>query len=330
MQLWAGNPRRFLPAAVILFALTAAACGGDSGSDPATGATVEPATASEFPAPDGRTLEQIAAEEGEESELVVLPTGQDFEPGVNRFGFGVFTLGNEQVSDAEVAIYAARPDGKAVGPFPASIHDLVTDAAFQSESTSTDPDAAKTVYTADVEFEGKGEWRLLALVHGEDGELGYTTIPSAVVGRGSVPDEGEKAPVVSTPTAEDVGGDLTKIDTRQPPSTMHDVDFADAVGSEPVVLLFATPALCTSRVCGPVVDIAEQVKSERPDDAAYIHMEIYENNSFDDGLREQVKAFNLQTEPWLFVVDEHGKVSTAIEGAFSATELNAALDEVSR
>ena len=44
---------------------------------------------------------------------------------------------------------------------------------------------------------------------------------------------------------------------------MHDVDFADVVGKKPTVLLFATPALCQSRVCGPVVDVAEQVKRDR-------------------------------------------------------------------
>ena len=60
-------------------------------------------------------------------------------------------------------------------------------------------------------------------------------------------------------TAEDVGGDLSKIDTRQPPSSMHDDDFKDVVGKKPVVLIFATSALCQSRVCGPVVDVAERV-----------------------------------------------------------------------
>ena len=43
-----------------------------------------------------------------------------------------------------------------------------------------------------------------------------------------------------------------KIDTRDPPSDMHEVDFADVVGKKPVALLFATPQLCASRVCGPV------------------------------------------------------------------------------
>ena len=54
------------------------------------------------------------------------------------------------------------------------------------------------------------------------------------------------------------------------------------------MLLFATPALCQSRVCGPVVDVAEQVKRDRPDDAAYIHMEIYDDNDPNKGARAQV------------------------------------------
>lgn len=318
---------RLVGAALIAMALVASGCGGD-GDDPApTGQAAAP-DASEFPDPDGRTLEQIAADEGAESDLVVAPSGQVFEPGENRLGFGVFTIDREPVSDAEMAIYAARPNKPAVGPFPASVESLDVGAAFRSRSTSTDPDAAKSVYAANVDLEGKGEWRLLALVKQPDGGFAYTPLPSAVVGRfPRVPGPGDPAPVVETLTAADVGGDLTKIDTRQPPSTMHDDNFADVVGKEPVVLLFATPALCSSRVCGPVVDIAEQVKSERGDEAAFIMQEIYKDNSVDEGLREQVKAYDLPSEPWLFVVDSDGKISTAIEGAFSEGELNAALDK---
>ena len=107
---------------------------------------------------------------------------------------------------------------------------------------------------------------------------------------------------------------------------MHDVDFADVLGKKPIVLLFATPALCQSRVCGPVVDVAEQVKSERPDDADFIHMEIYNDNDPNKGARPQVHDYDLPTEPWLFVIDSDGKVSTRIEGAFSVDELKQALD----
>jgi hypothetical protein len=109
---------------------------------------------------------------------------------------------------------------------------------------------------------------------------------------------------------------------------MHDTDLADVLGKQPVVLLFATPALCQSRVCGPVVDVAEQVKAEHPDDVAFIHMEIYNDNDPNRGLRPQVSAYHLQTEPWLFVIDRNGRIDTRIEGAFSVDELEQAVDRV--
>ena len=46
-----------------------------------------------------------------------------------------------------------------------------------------------------------------------------------------------------------------------PPATdLLKTDFADVLGKKPVVLTFATPLLCQSRVCGPVVDVVEQVQ----------------------------------------------------------------------
>ena len=124
-----------------------------------------------------------------------------------------------------------------------------------------------------------------------------------------------------------MGGDVSQIDTRDAAVDMHDVDFADVVGKKPIVLLFATPRLCQSRVCGPVVDIAEEVKSERGDDADFIHMEIYKDNEIDQGCRPQVRAWQLPTEPWVFTIDRRGKVAARLEGAFSARELNAAIDK---
>jgi hypothetical protein len=318
---------RLAPAA-FLVALVAAGCGDSSENDPAPSGEAAAPAASSFPAPEGRTLEELAAEEATESDLVVSPAGQVFQEGANRLGLGVFTVDHKPVRDAELAVYTAKPDEPAAGPFPAAVESLEVGASFQSRSTASDPDAAEQVYVTQVELDGKGEWRLLALI--DTGKaFEYAAIPSAVVGAfPKVPTEGDRAPRIETLTAEDVGGDLSLIDTRQPPSTMHEDDFADVIGKEPVVLLFATPALCSSRVCGPVVDIAEEVKNERGDEAAFIMQEIYEDNLVDAGLREQVEAYNLPSEPWLFVIDRDGTITTAIEGAFSEGELNAALDEV--
>ncbi len=329
MRFKAGTPTRLLAAAAALAALTGLGCGSSSDDGPTMTEAAAP-SAKDFPAVNSRTLEELAGQEATEGDLVVSPAGQVFREGENRVGFGVFSIDRKPILDADVALYVAKPNQPALGPFPAAVEPLNVSAAFQSKGTSTDPDAAEVVYASDVDLDSKGEWRMLALIR-EGDEFTYSVAPSAVVGQfDNVPAAGEKAPVISTPTAEDVGGDLTKIDTRQPPSTLHDVDFEDVVGEKPVVLLFATPALCQSRVCGPVVDITEEVKAQRPDDAAYIMMEIYKDNVIgENSLRPQVKAYSLPSEPWLFVVNTDGTISTEIEGAFSAGELNAAIDKAS-
>jgi hypothetical protein len=314
-------------AAIVLLS-PLAACGGDSDED---GDTVgEPAlSASEFPSPNGRTLEQLVADTGLSEEVVLSPAGAVFVEGENRFGFAAFTLEREPIRDAEVALYASPADGgPAKGPFPARIESLATEPEFAARTTTEDPDAAEVVYVSEVDFDRAGKWNLVGLVR-EGDSFSAVRLPGVKVGGNvEIPFPGEKAPVVHTPTVEDVA-DLSEIDTREPHDTQHEEDLADVLGEEPVVLTFATPRLCLSRVCGPVVDIAEQVKAERDEEAAFIHMEIYNDNSLDEGLRPQVKAYDLPTEPWLFVIDENGRVSTAIEGAFSVDELNAALDKVS-
>ena len=148
-------------------------------------------------------------------------------------------------------------------------------------------------------------------------KLTATLLPSAEVGEFTqIPQAGQKAPMIHTPTAADVGGDLSKITTRIPPDTQNKVDYADVLGKEPIVLLFATPQFCQSRVCGPVVDVAEQAKQQYGDKAAFIHMEIYNDNDPSKDVRPQVRAFHLPSEPWLFAIDREGVVSDAIEGAF--------------
>ena len=317
---------------VALFLATAlvagvAGCGGDDDSSDDT-ASHDPPPPREFPPAKGRTLEQIYAEATPDQDLVVAPAGQAYTPGRNRFSFGLFTAAGDQVTDATVALYVAHgATGEARGPYPARVESLETDPGFVAQTTADDPDSAKAVYVTDIRLGRPGEWRVIA-IRDDGGELSSARAPSLRVAEyASIPDVGERAPVVHTPTTEDVG-DVGEIDTRVPHDTMHDVDLADVIGKEPVVLLFATPALCVSRVCGPVVDVAEQLKGEYGDQVAFIHMEIWANNVYGKKLRPQVEAYGLRTEPWLFVIDDSGRVNTRIEGAFSADELEAALQKV--
>jgi hypothetical protein len=337
-----------LAAAAIL-----AGCGdsgsGSSGSGSSEGAQSQPAPPkSEFPSAQGKTLREVLnGATGGPSELVVSPAASVFYTGENRYPFGVFERDRTQISDAEVALYfakapapkpgaksksganasstgegsAANPqaqalDEPAIGPFLASIETLATAAAFRAKTTVDDPDAAGVVYSTEADLPSDGEWRIAALIK-EDGKITGTLMPSAIVGEfHSIPRPGEKAPLIHTPTPDDVGGDLSKITTRIPPDTQNRMDYADVLGKEPILLLFATPQFCQSRVCGPVVDVAEQLKQEYGDKAAFIHMEIYKDNDPGKGVRSQVKAFHLPSEPWLFAINRNGVVSSVLEGAF--------------
>jgi hypothetical protein len=313
--------------ATLPIVLTAAAmlagCGGSSDS-----ADRGAPSASQFPAVQGRSLDQILRGAAGPAP-VVAPTSQVFRQGRNRYGFGVFEPSGKKLNDADVAIYIAHgPRGTVHGPFPARIESLHTEPRYQSKTTADDPDAASVVYVTDVNLDATGEWRVIALVRNGD-RLEGTRLASAVVGAfPNVPAVGAKAPAIHTPTAADVGGRLEKIDTRQPHDDMHDTDLADVVGRKPVALVFATPALCQSRTCGPVVDEAEQVKHQYGDKVAFIHMEIYNDNDPNKGVRPQVRAYHLPSEPWLFVIDREGRISSEIEGAFGLDELEAAVQKV--
>ena len=316
-------------AILLVLALCAGAsgCGGDSG-DGAAESPPPPANPEDFPKAAGKTIAQIEKELGGEGP-VLAPSVSQFAPGDNRFGFGLFDRSRAQIADAPAALYVAPAGGgKTRGPIVARYESLAVKAQFQSRSVSSDPDAAKSLYVADVSFADAGRYEVLAVVR-LDGHLvaagnagGAVTVAKA----SPVPEVGDPAPKVSTPTKADAGGDIGSIDTRQPPSTMHDADFADVVGKRPAILLFATPALCQSRVCGPVVDIAEQVKARRGKEAEFIHQEIFVDNEIDKGFRPQVLKWKLPTEPWVFAVDRRGRVAARMEGAFSAAELERAVD----
>ncbi len=332
-----------------------AGCGSDSSTTTTTGAEAEnrPAPSkAEFPATEGRSLEEVLAS-ATQAELVVSPAAQVFYEGPNRFPFGVFALDHSPITDAEVALYvskvpevnlkAEKPGAKgadarakikaleepAIGPFPAGVETIETQPAFRAQTTFDDEDAATVVYSTEIDFPSEGEWRIAALIK-EGDEVAAALLPSARVGQfKQIPRAGDGAPVIHTPTAEDVGGDLAQITTRIPPDTQNQADFADVVGKEPVILLFATPQFCQSRVCGPVVDVAEQVKQLEGDKAEFIHMEIFNNNDPDAGVRSQVSAYHLPSEPWLFAIDRDGTVQVALEGAFGVDALTAALEKVS-
>lgn len=280
-----------------------------------------------FPAAAGRTVQDLRARYPQGP--ILAPSVSVLERGINRVGFALFDRARGQLAAASAALYTASPDGKDLrGPFPVRLESLAVAPAFRSRTAARDPDAARWVYVARVPFRRPGRRILLALAR-LDGRVVVSTVAPAAVGaaRSGPPRVGQPAIRIHTPTVADVHGRLGRIDTRVPPApALARVDFADVLGHRPVVLVFATPQLCQSRVCGPVVDAEAEVQRRLGSRAAFIHMEVFRGNDPNRGYRPQFLAWRLPSEPWAFAIDRAGRIVARLEGAFSVAELQHAAE----
>jgi hypothetical protein len=320
--------RRLVLAALLAGAMVG--CGGDDGSSedlvsrvPAEGGLQEQVRAasqpdaSAFPSVKGKTLNQVAEEvKGGGSTEVGLATSV-FTVGKSRLAFGMIDDQGQFVYGPTAVYMAPTPDDPAEGPFVAPADVLITEGRYRSRQAAEESDPFAAVYQAQVEFDKKGPWAVLVVT--QTGNT-FVAAPASVEVNtkkaDQIPDTGEAAPKVATDTLASVGGDEELLDTRTPPSDMHEHSFDKVLGTKPVALLFSTPQLCQSRVCGPVTDIALQMKSKYGDQMEFIHQEVYVDNDPNAGLREPLQAFRLRTEPWLFVVGANGKITARLEGSF--------------
>ena len=316
----------------LLVAALAAACGGANDASAPPPQPEPSARPADFPTAAGKTLGDLKAESGRS--LVFAPTTVTaLHRGMNRYGFALYDVAGKQVTGAQVALYTARADGTGVrGPYVARSESLAVSGTFRSHTTAADVNAAKAVYVAEVPFHRWGR-QIVAAMAKLDGRLTMASPHTADVARrpNGPPDVGDRAIAVHTRTLADVGDDAAQIDTRLPPATdLLKTDLADVVGKKPVVITFATPALCQSKVCGPVVDIVEQAKAKAPDRIAFIHQEIWKDNKVRRGNEQgPVVAWRLPTEPWTFVIAKSGRIAARFEGPFSLGELERAIAKVS-
>ncbi|MDX6698336.1 MAG: hypothetical protein QOE65_1733 [Solirubrobacteraceae bacterium] len=313
---------------VLVLALTglAAGCGG-GGGDGASAGPAPSARPEDFPSVTGKaTLGDLIR--GVRQGPQLAPGVSLLYPGAhNRFGFALIDQAGKQMNGAQVAIYTASAQQTNLrGPFPARSESLEVSPAYRSKTASLDPDSAKAVYVADVPIAKAGRHVMIALAR-LDGRLVASSAIAFQVsgGQGGPPRVGEPAIKVDTPTRRDVR-DISEIDTRIPPGTMHDANLADVLGRKPVVLTFATPALCKSRVCGPIVDELEELKAQSAGRAEFIHMEVYNQNKVEKGYRPQFRAWHLPSEPWTFMIARSGRIAAEFEGPVSLDELRQGLD----
>jgi hypothetical protein len=279
----------------------------------------------EFPSADRRSLQSVADAIGG-GKLEAALASSVFTVGTNRLAFGVIDDQGQFVY-GKTAVYVARsPGAPAKGPYVAPADVLVTEPPYRSKQAATEQDPFAAVYAAQIPFRKPGAYSVLVATS-VNGKLvaAPTQVQVSSKAADPIPEVGEMAPRVQTDTLASAKGDVSKIDTRQPPDDMHAQSFAALAGKKPVALLFATPQLCQSRVCGPVVDIAAQMKAKYGKQIDFIHQEVYVDNDPNKGLREPLRQFRLRTEPWLFVVGRDGRITARMEGSVGVSAFEQAL-----
>ena len=191
------------------------------------------------------------------------------------------------------------------------------------------PGGLEAIYATELRLPRTGTYTVLALTRTPQGLIASSG-EVAVAASSPIPDVGQRPPRIATDTPATTHGNTALLTTRVPPDDMHAVSFAQVLGQRPVALLFSTPQLCMSKVCGPVTDIAVALEHQFAGRIVFIHQEVYVENQPTRGLRPQMKAFGLESEPWLFTVNRRGTIAGRLEGAFGVHEFTRALQAALR
>jgi len=273
-----------------------------------------------------------------EGTLQVLMTTAELVVGQNRFAFGLLQH-NKLIDAANVAVrvYDIRePQAQLTAETPALYHTL--EVIEQGNHVHVHPDGTRHVhsettdvqgiYVAQVTFAHPGPWGLEIGVQQGDGPVATARLRVDVLEVSLTPRLGASAPRSRNLIASDVS-DLRQIDSSEPPDPrLHQTRIADAIAQgKPQVIVFATPKFCTSRVCGPVVDVVRTLLPAYDKRVVFIHQEIWQASS-PQQFSPTVEEWNLRSEPWIFVVDGQGIIRAKFEGLTTRRELETALRDM--
>src|SRR3954452_22309967 len=262
--------RALPPAALVaLLALLAAGCGGGSeaaAQDPINAVNpsvrthleaAPPVDRSPSPKPQpAQSLEQFASQFDTQGPQAVAASSV-LRPPSNRLAFGLLDA-SQRFAYGKTVVYLQRRDSNAPieGPIAAPADVLVTEPRYRSQQAASEKDPFAAIYHADVKTPKAGIYNVLT-VSDVRGRKIAAAMAVQVVSRAkdAIPDVGERAPKVQTDTLGSVKGNLSLLTTRLPATReLASTSSPKFVGQKPVALLFATPQLCQSRVCGPVTD----------------------------------------------------------------------------
>lgn len=278
-----------------------------------------------------------------EREITPLPIQHTLEVGDNRFSLALQDKQDQLILRASVNFRFYNIDGekgtlKAEMPGTYVGFDLssVEEEADGTRRTITGPEVG--AYVARVNFDEAGDWgaEVSGDIQGRAFDAVRVRFGVLEVGIDTVPVIGDPAPRSTQVTLRDVD-DISEIDSTNPPNPgMHELTVAEALDTgKPVVVAFTTPAFCTSRTCGPVTDkVVVPLFKKYGDKVNFIHIEPYDLQKARSGEGlEPVPAmleWDLQTEPWVFVVDGQGRIAGKFEGIMGVDEVEAVIQQILR
>jgi hypothetical protein len=264
------------------------------------------------------TLEGLS--QGHDRTVALTPGDADFAPGAVRYSFLVIANDGRVVLKPHATVWLAR--GLKEKPFQ---HATATLEPIGIPGVSAAPNDVPSIYVVQLRVPAPGTYWVLAKPEGSaiDG-LGNLVVRA----RAAAPAVGAPAPRSKTPTLATTGGRLAPLTTAtRPDRALYTTSVAQALGAhEPFVVAFATPKFCTSRTCGPVVDVVSFVRKQLAGTRVkFIHLEVFKDNNPARGYNRWMKEWHLLSEPWVFLVGSDGRIKAKFEGSVSAAELRAAI-----
>jgi hypothetical protein len=266
------------------------------------------------------TIRSLLGQRGEETALIA--GGSDYAVGSIRFSFVFIRHDGRAVTAPLVRIWVGT--GLDAKPFVQTTARLEP-IGIPGESAAAQGGVNK-IYVTRFFTPRPGKLWLVAVPEGGAPVQG---IANVVVKRGSFsPAVGSKAIPSQTPTIASTHGDVAALTTRIPPDkALLRYSIAGSLAAHKAfVVTFATPKFCSSRTCGPVVDVVDAVRKQFAGAGVrFIHVEVYERNDPQRGPNRWFKQWHLPSEPWTFLVGRDGRIKAKFEGSFSTDELAAAV-----
>ena len=268
----------------------------------------------------------------------VIVAASEFVVGEDRFPFGLVSQDGTLQENAEVRVrfhYLKEGVSELRGEAPARFQQIEGVTPHQHADGQIHEHAElRGIYLAKgVEFDTPGSWGAEFLAKDATGRLLQVQGAAFEVRTESaVPYLGDLVPSSRNLTLADVES-IDDIETRVPPDDMHELSVAQALESErPFVVVFATPMFCVTRMCGPVTDIAATLQGRFKDQVDFIHIEPWDVKIARSEGRlvptDVTLEWNLPTEPWVFVVNQEGRVAARFEGLVTSEELAGAITVV--